>query len=386
MPTSRDVSLKPAFKQAPAASVHMDTMRGLAAMAVMLSHWRALLFLSYREVAHPSIGIKTFYMFTGLGHQAVVIFFVLSGYLVGKSALRSFSEGWRWSPYLLNRFTRLWIVLIPALALGFVWDIAGSHIFRESFLYLGYGQPIISWRILDHTNWRIAIGNLLFLQTILVPVFGSNGPLWSLANEFWYYMLFPLLLLTGSRRSQPLIRIIYGMTVIGIVWLVGTSIALGFLIWLMGAALVYAPRWTPIGKNRLNAAIALALLFVLTVANAERFIPFGEDVFEMLLGFSCTLLLWLLLQSRKSAPMNFRRRCSNGLAAMSYTLYLFHLPALLFMAALLHPNVLWQPDLYHLSIGAAIAFGVFAYSVVLYFCFERNTALARNWIASDQTR
>lgn len=25
-----------------------------------------------------------------------------------------------------------------------------------------------------------------------VPIFGSNGPLWSLANEFWYYVLFSL--------------------------------------------------------------------------------------------------------------------------------------------------------------------------------------------------
>ena len=36
-------------------------------------------------------------------------------------------------------------------------------------------------------------GNLVFLQTILVPTYGTNALLWSLANEFWYYMLFPLL-------------------------------------------------------------------------------------------------------------------------------------------------------------------------------------------------
>jgi len=41
--------------------------------------------------------------------------------------------------------------------------------------------------------------NVFFLQTITVPVYGSNSPLWSLANEFWYYLLFPLLLLAPQR-------------------------------------------------------------------------------------------------------------------------------------------------------------------------------------------
>jgi peptidoglycan/LPS O-acetylase OafA/YrhL len=36
------------------------------------------------------------------------------------------------------------------------------------------------------------VGNLAFLQTIAVPIFGTNGPMWSLANEFWYYLIFPL--------------------------------------------------------------------------------------------------------------------------------------------------------------------------------------------------
>ena len=36
--------------------------------------------------------------------------------------------------------------------------------------------------------------NAFFLQTIVGPTFGSNGPLWSLAYEWWYYVLFPLAL------------------------------------------------------------------------------------------------------------------------------------------------------------------------------------------------
>lgn len=39
----------------------------------------------------------------------------------------------------------------------------------------------------------VLLGNLLFLQTKITQEFGSNGPLWSLFSEFWYYVLVPRL-------------------------------------------------------------------------------------------------------------------------------------------------------------------------------------------------
>src|SRR5207302_10791525 len=42
-----------------------------------------------------------------------------------------------------------------------------------------------------------------------VPAFGTNGPLWSLAFEFWFYALYPLLLLLsvrfGTRRTMGIV-------------------------------------------------------------------------------------------------------------------------------------------------------------------------------------
>jgi peptidoglycan/LPS O-acetylase OafA/YrhL len=46
---------------------------------------------------------------------------------------------------------------------------------------------------MDHLGPEVLLGNLVFLQAILVPTWGSNGPLWSLAFEFWFYIWFPTL-------------------------------------------------------------------------------------------------------------------------------------------------------------------------------------------------
>jgi hypothetical protein len=63
--------------------VHLDCLRGLAALLVVVEHLRAFLFVPFPQVVSPGVITKAFYLVTGLGHQAVMIFFVLSGFLVG---------------------------------------------------------------------------------------------------------------------------------------------------------------------------------------------------------------------------------------------------------------------------------------------------------------
>src|SRR5215813_13043084 len=129
------------FPQIPdgAASAHLDALRGIAAVGVCLSHLRDFFFQDYPQVPHHSVLLALTYVATGLGHQWVIVFFVLSGYLVGGSVLRSMSlDRWSWRDYLLRRGTRLYAVLVPALALGGLLDLAGILLFGESGIYGGH--------------------------------------------------------------------------------------------------------------------------------------------------------------------------------------------------------------------------------------------------------
>lgn len=90
----------------------LDWLRGLSALAVFSGHLRAALFVDFSSLSTSNIFHKLFYLVTGLGHQAVVIFFALSGYLVGGSVIRSIKNvsaiGVR--KYFFARITRLWMV------------------------------------------------------------------------------------------------------------------------------------------------------------------------------------------------------------------------------------------------------------------------------------
>src|ERR1035438_1552489 len=105
---------------------NLDLLRGLAALLVCAGHLRAFLFVHFGEVKSPGAFDRLFYLGTGLSHQAVVIFFVLSGYLVGGSVFSAYQAGrWSWPNYALRRMSRLWVVLLPALVLTLALDSLG---------------------------------------------------------------------------------------------------------------------------------------------------------------------------------------------------------------------------------------------------------------------
>src|SRR5262249_6167162 len=145
--------------------------------------------------------LQLWYFGTGLGHQCVMVFFVLSGFFISSSVLRDLRDSnWSWSGYLKNRCSRLYIVLVPALLLTLFWDQLGMDWFNTPPIYYGRGNQNVIQNVMERTSLGILAGNFFFLQTIFVPCLGSNGPLWSLSNEFWYYMLFPCLVLLLTPR------------------------------------------------------------------------------------------------------------------------------------------------------------------------------------------
>ncbi|MBK6873775.1 MAG: acyltransferase [Kineosporiaceae bacterium] len=107
----------------------LDIVRLLAALLVAVGHLRALAIPDM----DPSWGFfaKLAYATTTLGHAAVMVFFVLSGYLVGGKVIDDTIQGtFSWTVYLISRYVRLAIVLVPAVVMTVILDQAGMWIFE----------------------------------------------------------------------------------------------------------------------------------------------------------------------------------------------------------------------------------------------------------------
>lgn len=177
-------------------SYHFDFIRGTAAILVLLNHFRNIFFVPYAEVENQNIFSLLIYSFSGLGHEAVMVFFVLSGFFISNSVIKSLDK-WSWKYYFVNRLTRLYIVLIPALLITLLLDFVGMYFFDYSFFPHNMSERI---------NLDVFIGNILFLQGFETTVFGSNDPLWSLSYEFWYYLLFPFILLIFTKGTKTFLN------------------------------------------------------------------------------------------------------------------------------------------------------------------------------------
>src|SRR5690625_3943096 len=97
-----------------------------------MEHLSSRLFVGFGNVESPNLFVQALYLLNILGGPAVIIFFVLSGLFISRSVLKAvYKNKWSWKTYLINRLSRLYIVLIPALILTFIFDRIAVKFFRS---------------------------------------------------------------------------------------------------------------------------------------------------------------------------------------------------------------------------------------------------------------
>ena len=356
-------------------SLLISLLRGAAAIQVAAAHLRAEFFPGLRTLEHPTLWYQGLAFLTGFSHQAVIVFFVISGWLVGGSLLNKLGQPEALKLYAIDRITRLWTVLIPTFVLMLAFAIVSGEIDPRSPDLSSTG---------DFSALAMA-GNLVGLQTVAVPRFGGNYPLWSLSNETWYYLMFPLLVLSLTARG-PWRRTLPAVALAALAALLPTPLVLYFSIWLMGAAF-----------SRVHLALGwparLVLLAVLAAASIYFRLTSNTDG-QLDESLSQDLLLSLLLLLILSSSMMPLRRGGRALAMLettaqffanfSFTLYVVHVPLLFLLGHLgmvwLGRRALGADSLHDLAVYLAILGFLLVFSYGFYRLFEARTFAVRRFV------
>jgi peptidoglycan/LPS O-acetylase OafA/YrhL len=205
-------------------STYLDFVRVGAALVVLLSHaWEA--FLPNHQLPWP-------------GHQAVIVFFVISGFVIAHvSATKEKELG----DFALSRAVRILSVTIPALVLSLAvaWLI-GSPL-REAF-----DQTAINF---------VFLGQSWFLN--IMP--STNQPYWSLCYEVFYYAIFAAAVFPRDHRAKA------GWTIC-VCLLAGPKILLLMPCWLCGVVL-----YRNLNYFHMSEKASLCLFFVSIVIYALFF-------------------------------------------------------------------------------------------------------------------
>jgi peptidoglycan/LPS O-acetylase OafA/YrhL len=372
------LSTSPRFSESW-ASVLIDLLRAMAALMVLADHWRNFFFVDFSSltVAHHWI-YMTPYALTNIGHQAVIIFFLLSGLLIAGSVLRALNlNRWTWRGYVTHRLVRLWIVLLPGLLLCAWWDGLGIALTATHPLYVGFAGNRMMQDVVHQRRMSYFWGNLFFLQGLKVPTFGSNSALWSLANEFWYYVLFPLGAVALWKGQRFAVRVCSGLLFVAIAfWLRGTLLP-SFPIWLAGAALVKLPK-PPVSKW---SRLVIACVYIpVVVIVAEGRLQTSILLLDYMVAVATGLLLWVFLSATSVAPATRTVRAIRWLARGSFSLYVLHMPFLAFAAAYLVGTRRWQPTLPHILTASSVLVLTVLYAFFLAQFTEFRTDRVRRWL------
>ncbi|RYG06835.1 MAG: acyltransferase, partial [Chitinophagaceae bacterium] len=176
----------------------LEGIRGLAAMYVLIHHARLALTQSYKTGYVQQPELYTWYNKVAVhilalfkfGNEAVLIFFVLSGFVIHlKHATPSYNYRYfSWKDFLKKRIIRIYPTLIASLLLCILIDF---------LIHLFYGISI------QQLFSKYTIASLTF-NLLLIPdseAWGVNAPIWSLKHEWFFYLTYPVLLCLSSLKK-----------------------------------------------------------------------------------------------------------------------------------------------------------------------------------------
>jgi peptidoglycan/LPS O-acetylase OafA/YrhL len=357
------------------ASLLLDVVRFSAALLVVMDHFT----LPEFALGYPDRQI--------LGMIAVPVFFVLSGFVI-RYVTRTRES--RANEYFVDRASRIYSVVLPAMAFTLVVSLVCFALDRRRFLHDWSG-------VFTHPIARLVF-NLLFVSQAwgrnTIPFL--NIPFWSLGYECIYYLLYGFLFYCrGWRRLLPCILIAA---------LIGPQVMLLFPIWWLGcwlydayaalrghriakAAAAVFGIWLTLslglalaGRSAFLDAQLRAFWWFVRLPNPLRLAGLSEaraSLFAVAIGTLTAIILFFLLLavdpltiSRSNRYATAFRRVANG----TFTIYLMHFPLLVL---LLYVGVV-RPE--HWTGNAVAGLGLCVLLTAAAVPVDRFKLLLRNWL------
>jgi peptidoglycan/LPS O-acetylase OafA/YrhL len=318
---------------------YLDSVRGIAAVVVVLFHCR-LAYDTDTDARHfgsaiHSLSKLTFYFLGRLldGRCAVVLFFVLSGFVLSLSLLQ---KNTLWEFYAIKRFFRIYPAFLFAVLASF-----GLH------LIIGTPQPTgNSWwmqGILDaSTSWSGLAKHLFLLGNDQ----SLDEVIWTLVYEMRISLLLPLILYSVIKYDSRAITFYFTAAIASSLMILSSEghIALGYREENVCGALLTTVYFIPpfamgawVAINRKNIATKVAAysiqvtavlwgaVFLLLFVPIHGSRSMGANVGDFMNAIGAAVLICLLL-GRGEAEKILLKTPLLWLGRISYSLYLIHIP------------------------------------------------------------
>jgi peptidoglycan/LPS O-acetylase OafA/YrhL len=244
-------------------NIAVEQYRGLCALLVLVAHGTA----HANMFINNSFTWPTYVNYLGAGYLSVMVFFCISGYVIGITNNNNFST----KQYVKKRLVRLYPIYLVSIILCVV--------------------------VASNVNFYAVVTNLFFLQnnlpygTLNIPIF-VNYVTWSLNYEVLYYLLFiPII------YFRPKIwKLLLGLIVLSLL-LTNTNNTLlflgtyvnGFYFWLLGLFI----GWNLIKSDKNTTSKSIPLLSLLFLHLCQHHLGVGQMILHTFGIYTNSGLNWL---------------------------------------------------------------------------------------------
>jgi peptidoglycan/LPS O-acetylase OafA/YrhL len=352
----------------PTFSIYLDLARFMAAFLVLLTHY----------LQYGLVGGWMARLLPSAGRESVIVFFVLSGFVIAYSTLSK-----QVSPrdYFAARLTRICSVAVPVVLLAFACamlvtrlygpGLAPDYVLQKAYVYLPLHLLFMGdlWSISEEPPWL--------------------SPYWSLGYEVWYYVLFGVLCyLRGWRlalaTALTLAVMGYKLWLLLPVWAAGVwlykwlerhtvSRPAARIGWLASTLLLIAYNLSGLEITLRAAAVSLWPFPHLPLGSAERVLADYVVGILVVANFACARYAGFALLERFAGPI-------RRLSFFTFPLYLAHALVLGIWRAF-HPHQTGAGALDILVVTLIVA----AFTWVLGHGAERLRLRTLAWIAGWPT-
>jgi peptidoglycan/LPS O-acetylase OafA/YrhL len=340
----------------------LDTLRAIAALAVVFSHI---------ELQKSYNGISNLISYTSLriadGHIAVILFFVLSGFLITYLLVKEKEKTGRISlkKFYLRRIFRIWplyylIILLSFLLFNAVYD--KTSVFLCLSIFPNIAQSLnLGWPTSPQI-WSIGVEEQFYLiWPILVILIPDKRKIWFLIIFFIGYSLLPHLL--GFINNRTFESVDFGNIMTGFFY--GSkfnSMSFGALLGYM-----YAKKHKMINLlyNKFIIYPSIIISFGLWSIGYE-FKYFSDEIYSILFG-----IVILNLATNVNLKLNFDTKISGFLGKISYGIYMYHWIILLLCMKYIPYSNFENKIVYHVVLYIAGIGGTIFISWISFISYEK---------------
>ncbi|WP_419955085.1 acyltransferase family protein [Neobacillus niacini] len=321
----------------------LDSLRGIAALTVVINHFFNVIPMFFNANNYPNGLLLKILKFTPVhifwaGHEAVILFFVLSGFVLALPFLKNKQGSYK--DFLVKRFFRIYIPYICAVTAAIILKMTISRNGIEElgkWFNFAWTEDITLSQILHHL---FVLGD--FKNYVFDPV------IWSLIHELRISLVFPFIMILVIKYNYK-ICLGFALTASVISYYVKTSIlyklnymdystsfvdSLHYMsMFIVGALLAkYREKLQEYIKNRLTNMILFgsAILFY---TYPWWFLIYNESVHKYVINdwmitIGATIFIILSFSSKVFSTI-LSLGIFKFLGKISYSLYLFHAIVLL---------------------------------------------------------